>query len=271
MKIKFCTALAFCMIGLLGASSVQASSTDMINSIPKQVISMEERNAAIADYIRENIDAGRSTIDHSQFFKEHPEYVISETDTVDDVELVDSVSLPIDEVVTYNSRNDSVIEKDVEVDFYSNGSYVVSTLESEKKPLNLLSLNLNSFNGELKPSQGVTGKNTHEIYNHIGQYAGRTYIEASFVYDGRIVGGNVDRYNLRMFAPNVYYAEASPSVGYLSFPSEYNGTICRASYDTYWYKNQLTGNSTYAGFDFNRVSCNNKGKVFRSEPNKISW
>lgn len=51
----------------------------------------------------------------------------------------------------------------------------------------------------------------------------------------------------------------------MSYPSEYNGQICRAQNQSFWYKQYGRG-ETLALFDDNRISCNHQGKLFRTNP-----
>ena len=259
LTLKRFSILTILSLGLLVSQSALAGTEDI-----SEDLDMQERNTAIVNYLEEKLARGDDLAgDDTAFFLQHPEYVIEKPENDQELEKIETRTLDLPQTNALAKITTDSERVAVEVAFYSDGSYIVEELEKKMlEPKTQLVLK----SGEvISPVSSVLGQNTHHIYNTVGVNIGRTYVEAQFYYNGTSVyygerrGANTRSLDARY---RVY-----PGAGYqvMSYPSEYNGKICRAQYISNWYKIMPTYELPVL-MDTNRVSCNHQGKIFTTSP-----
>ena len=248
-------------------SQAAFANTEAVND-NGQDLYMQERADVIADYLEEKINSdGVIGDDSSEFFAQHPEYIVKDFSNNQSVDVVEMRTLHFDQASKLkrdlNTTSDAELIG-VEVIFYSNGDYIISELKRKEISPDAQE----NVQSEIVPKirNYVLGQNTHHIYNTVGQYVGRTYVQATFWYDGT----NVDYAssmgaNTRCLLGNYSVSPSGSGYPAITHPPEYNNQICRASYTTFWYKMMPTYEQL-ALVDINRVSCNHQGKIFTTSP-----
>lgn len=154
---------------------------------------MQERSAAIYNYLEEKYSSGNLIGDDTEFFKNHPEYMMTASENDEKPELIESKVLNTD--LMFRTQNIDEDTKLTEVDFYSDGSYIISVLEKDVVSSEM-SLNSNKIS-LVSAYSSIVGKNTHEIYNGLGQHVGRSFVEAYFNYNGTTVSCSQSGANVR--------------------------------------------------------------------------
>lgn len=250
-------AVVFCGLLISQASFAGTAESAKVNDD----VYMKERAIAISHYLEEKYASGSLLIDDTDFFAENPQYRIDSKEAgKKESEKIETINLDIRASTrVMNFENDNRL---IEVDFYSDGTYIVSELEKEVLPPDNQSV---SRAGDgITPRTSIIGKNTHNIKNGLGQNIGRSYVEVNFSYNGKKVTYGNRGANARCLL-HPYRVQKVGNEPVMSYPAELDANSCRAEYQSFWYKPYGAG-ETLALLDINRVTCTPQGKIFRSTP-----
>lgn len=249
MKRLFCLVLT---LTLLIPTISFASTSKNEFKIPEISSTLEQRNDDLLQYLIEKEAYGMNDPNDTEFFLDHPEYV----ETLEQSENKNRLNGNREELNTevilkkeFVLDNGNIMKSEKEVTFYSDGTYMVSTLTVEKQPIS-----------PTNTIYYIRANNTHEYKNEIsGALMYRTFVTAYFKYNGSTVEGikNESSYNVRSFSPRV-----GNRIPYFTIRPPYGeNNLSRAwllteFYDTFY------GHAL--GQDDLRVTCNMVGEIFKN-------